>query len=93
MQNSCKMIDQRSQISTRTTKFHFLVKNAVFLSKTKMIFLKNAEFNYKWFNDHIQQVFQIAERSDQYSRRYGILKSYPFEIAQCSIISIQKLTE
>ena len=33
---------------------------------------------YTWSNDHIQQVFQISERSDQYSRRYDILNSYPF---------------
>ena len=35
-----------------------------------MIFWKNSDFWYKWSNDHIQQVFQILERSDKYS--------YPF---------------
>ena len=49
-----------------------------------MIFLKNSDFCYKWSTDHIQQVFQISERSDEYSTRYGIFKSYPFGIALCS---------
>ena len=45
-------------------------------------------------NGYIQQVFQISERSDQYSRRYGILNFNPFGIALCSIVStrvIQKV--
>ena len=58
-------------------KFHFWVKNAVFI-KNENDFLKNSDFCYTWSNDHIQQVFQISERSDEYSRRYDILKSYPF---------------
>ena len=56
-------------------KFHFWVKNAVFIKKENE-FLKNSDFWYKWSYDHIQQVFQISERSDQYSRRYDILNSY-----------------
>ena len=61
-------------------KFHFWVKNAV-LIKNENEFLKNSDFCYTWSNDHIQRVFQISERSDQYSRRYDILKSYPCGIA------------
>ena len=33
-------------------KFHFWVKNAVFI-KNENEFLKNADFWYTWFNDHI----------------------------------------
>ena len=72
-------------------KFHFWVKNAVFIkNKNEMMknsdfwytnekkeFFKNSDFCYTWSNDLIQQVFQISERSDQYSRRYDILNSYP----------------
>ena len=59
-------------------KCHFLVKkkNAVFI-KSENDFLKNFDFWYTCSNDHIQQVFQISERFDQYSRRYDILNSYP----------------
>ena len=57
-------------------KFHFWVKNVVFI-KNENEFLKNSDFWYTWSNDHIQQVFQISERSDEYSRRYDILDSYP----------------
>ena len=66
----------------------FLGKNAVFM-KNENEFLKNSYFGYTWSYDHIQQVFKISERSDQYSRRYDILKSYPFRIALCFIVSIQ----
>ena len=71
------------------TKFNFWVKYAVFI-KNENDFLKNSDFCYTRFNDHIQQVIRISERSDQYSRRYGILKFYPFGIALCSFISIKK---
>ena len=57
-------------------KFHFWVKHAVFI-KNESEFLKNSDFWYTLSNDYIQHVFQISERSDQYSRRYGILNSYP----------------
>ena len=57
-------------------EIHFWVKTAVFI-KIKNQFLKNSDFWYAWSFDHIQQVFQISERSDQYSRRYDILNSYP----------------
>ena len=30
--------------------------------------------------DQIQEVFQISERSNQYSKRYGIFQSYPIGI-------------
>ena len=69
-------------------KFHFGVNNAVFI-KNENEFLKNSDFCYKSSNDHIQQVFQMSERSDEYSMRYDILNSYPFGIAFCTIISIQ----
>ena len=76
MQNSWKgwtwdqNIDSYEEIS-------FLVKNTVFI-KNENEFLKNSDFWYTWSYDHIQQVFKISDRSDQYSRRYGILNSYPF---------------
>ena len=75
----CKTLgkdEQEIKISSHMKKFHFWVKNAVFI-KNKNEFLKNSDFWYTWSNDHIQQVFQISERSDQYSRRYDILNSYP----------------
>ena len=62
---------QEIKISTRMKKFHFWVKNVVFI-KNENEFLKNFDFWYTWSNDHIQQVFQISERSDYYSRRYDM---------------------
>ena len=52
--------------------FNFWVKNAVFI-KNENEFLKNSDFSYTLSYEHIQQVFQISERSDQYSRRCDIL--------------------
>ena len=43
----------------------------LFLSKKENKILKNSDVWYMWSHDHIQQVFQISERSDQYSRRYN----------------------
>ena len=60
-------------------KFHFCVKYAVFV-KNENEFLKNSDFWYTWSNYHIQQVFLISERCDQYSRRYDMLKYHPIEI-------------
>ena len=57
-------------------KFHFWVKYAVFIQNENE-FKKKIDFWYTWSNDHIQEVFQISERSDKYSRRYNILNSYP----------------
>ena len=68
---------QEIKISTRMKKFHFWVKNAV-LIKTGNEFLKKSDVWYTWSNDHIPQIFQISERSYQYSRRYDILNSHPF---------------
>ena len=65
-----------------------LGKICCFYQKRKWIFEK-FWFCYTWPDDHIQQVFQISERSDQYSRRYDILKLYPSGIALCSMVSIQ----
>ena len=76
----CKTLEkdwQKITISTRMKKFHFQVKYAVFI-KNENKFLKNSDFWYTWSYDHIQQMFQISERSDQYSKRYDILDSYPF---------------
>ena len=52
-------------------------KNAAFI-KNENEFSKNYDFYYTWSNDHIQHVFQISERSYQYSKRYGILKILSF---------------
>ena len=57
-------------------KFHFWVKTAAFI-KNENEFLKNSDFWYTWSYVHVQPVFQISERSDQYSRRYDILNFYP----------------
>ena len=57
-------------------KLYFLEKTAVFI-KNENEFLKNSDFWFTWSNDHIQQVFQISERSYQYSRGYDIFNSYP----------------
>ena len=70
---------QEIKISTRMKKFYFYVKYDVF-SENESEILKNSYFSYTWSNDHIQCVVQISERSNQYSRRYGILKSYPIGI-------------
>ena len=68
---------QEIKILTHMKKFYFGVKYAVFI-KNENEFLENSDFSHTWSIDHIQQVFQILERSDEYSRRYGILNSYPF---------------
>ena len=70
-------------------KFNFWVKYAV-LIKNENEFLKNSDFCYTWSKDHIQQVFQISERSDQYSRRYDILKYHPIGITLFCIENVQK---
>ena len=75
MQNSWKGWTRDQNIDSYE-EISFLGKNAVFI-KNKNKFLNNSDFRYTWSNDHIQQVFQISERSDQYSRRYDILNSYP----------------
>ena len=69
-------------------KLNFWVKYAVFI-KNENEFLKNSDFCYTWSKDHIQLVFQISERSDQYSRRYGILKYHPIRITLFCIEMIQ----
>ena len=76
----CKTLDKNGQeikISTCMKKFHFLVKYALFI-KNENDLLKNSDYFYIWSNNHIQQMFQISERSYQYSRRYDILNSYPY---------------
>ena len=60
-------------------KFNFWVKYAVFI-KNENEFSKYSDFYYTWSKDHIQLVFQISERSDQYSGRYNILKYHPIGI-------------
>ena len=65
----CKTLEKDGQeikISTRMKKFHFWVKYAVFIKNKNEFFEKNSDFWYTWSNDHIQQLFQISERSDQY---------------------------
>ena len=69
-------------------KFNFWVKYTVFI-KNENEFLKNSDFWYTWSKDHIQQVFQISERSDQYSRRYDILKYHHIGITLFYIETIQ----
>ena len=64
--------------STRTKKFHFWAKNAAPI-KNENEFLKNSDSRHTWSNGHIQQVFQISERSAQHSRRHDISKSHPLE--------------
>ena len=68
----------------------FLGKCAV-LIKNENEFLKNSDFWYTCSNDHIQQTFQISERSDLYSRRYDMLKYHPIGIALFCIETIQFL--
>ena len=75
MQNSWKGWIRDQNIDSYE-EIYFSVKNAVFIKKKNEVW-KNSDFWYTWSNDHIQQVFQISERSDQYSRRYDILNSYP----------------
>ena len=70
-------------------KFHFLVKYAVF-SENENEFLKNFDFCYTLSYDHIQSVVHISEQSNQYSRRYGILKSYPIGLRVFCIEMIEK---
>ena len=79
---------KENKISTRKKKFHFWVKNAVFI-KNENKFLKNYDFWYTWSNDHIQKVFQVSERSDQYSRRYDMLNFHPIGITLFCIETIQ----
>ena len=79
----CKTLEKDGQeikISTREKKFHFWVQYAVFI-KNENIFFFNSDFWYTWSNDHIQQVIQISERSDQYSRNYDMFKYHPIAIA------------
>ena len=70
-------------------KFHFWVKYAVYI-KNGNEFLRNSDNWYTWSYDHIQQVFQISERSDQYSRRYDMLKYHPIGITLFCKETIQK---
>ena len=65
---------------THVKNFHFWVKYAVFIENENEC-LKNYDFCYT----HIQQLVQISDRSNQYSRRYGILKSCPIRISLCCI--------
>ena len=76
------------KISTRMKKFNFWVKFTVFI-KNENEFLKNSDFCYTWSKDHIQWVFQTSERSDQYSRRYDILKLHTMEVTLFCIETIQ----
>ena len=79
MQNSGKGWTRDQNIDSYE-EISFFVKYAVFI-KNENGFLKNSDFWYTWSHDHIQQVFQISERSDQYSRRYDMLKYHPIGIA------------
>ena len=87
MQNSGKgwtrvqNIDSYEEIS-------FMGKYAVFI-KNGNEFLKKSDFWYTWSNDHLEQVFQISERSDQYSWRYVMLKYQHIGIALFCIETIQ----
>ena len=59
-------------------KFHFSLKYAVFI-KNENDFLKNSDFGTHGRMTILNNFSKlISERSDQYSRRYGILNSYPF---------------
>ena len=57
----------------------FLGKIYCFYQKRKWSF-KNSDCCYVWSINHIQYVVKISERSNQYSRRYDILKLYPIGI-------------
>ena len=64
----CKPLAKDGQeiiISTRMKKFNFWVKYAGLIKNENEI-LKNSDFWYTWSHYHIQQVFQISERTDQY---------------------------
>ena len=69
-------------------KCHFWVKYTVFIKNENEV-LKNSGFCYTWSNDNIQYLVQISERSNEYSRSYGILKLYRIGITFFCIISIQ----
>ena len=69
-------------------KFHFWVKYAAFI-KNENDLLKNSDVWYTWSNEHIQHVFQSSERSDQYFRRYDMLKYQPIGITLFCIETTQ----
>ena len=48
---------QEIKISSRMKKCHFWVKKYAVLIKNENEFLKNSDFWYTWYNDHIHQVF------------------------------------
>ena len=87
MQNSWKGWTRDNNIDSYE-KNHFWVKYAVFI-KDKNEYLKKSGFGYTWSNDHIQQVFQISERSDQYCRRYDLLNYHHIGITLFCIETIQ----
>ena len=76
MQNSGKGWTRDQNIDSYE-EISFLGKICCFYQKTKMNFFKNSDFLYTWSKSHIQQVFQISYRSDQYSWRYDMLKYQP----------------
>ena len=67
-------------------KFHFWVKYTVFIKNEHEV-LKNSDFCYTWSNDHIQYMVQLSERSNEYSRRYDILKFFCIISIQHNVIS------